>query len=232
MRILYIEDRKHMAKAVAHVLKKNHYSVDLIYDGESGLEAALTNLYDMLIIDIMLPKRDGISLLQELRRQGIETPVILLTAKGGLEDKVKGLDSGADDYLAKPFQTEELLARLRALARRKGSLLQDGLLRFGDIEFNPHTLDLYCKGGSFNLTPKESQLLELLVSGQGKLVSTELIIDKLWGYESEAERSHVRVHMTFLRKKLALLSSGVTIKAVRGAGYKLEYASRNMQTGV
>ena len=223
MKILYVEDEKYMARALAQVLKKNNYSVDIYHDGETGLDMALTGLYDIIILDIMLPKRDGISILQEVRRKGIEAPVILLTAKGDLEDKVKGLDSGADDYLPKPFQAEELLARLRALGRRKGQLLPDNLLRYGDIELNPNTLDLYCKGGSFRLTLKESQLLELLIANKNALISSDLIIEKLWGYETETEDSHVRVHMAFLRKKLTLLDSGVKIHSVRGAGYKLAY---------
>jgi len=223
MRILYVEDRKTMAKAVAQVLKKNNYSVDVSFDGEDGLYQALTGVYDIIILDIMLPRRDGISILQEIRKAGIETPVILLTAKGELDDKVKGLDSGADDYLAKPFQSEELLARLRALGRRKGQLIHDNLLRFGDIELNPHTLDLYCKGESFHLTLKESQLLELLIASRNSAVSANVIIEKLWGFDGEAEESHVRVHVSFLRKKLALLDSSVQIKTVRGVGYMLAH---------
>jgi len=223
MKILYVEDQKFMAKAVAQVLKKNNYSVDIYHDGETGLDMALTGLYDIIILDIMLPKKDGISVLQEMRQKGMETPVILLTAKGELEDKVKGLDSGADDYLPKPFQAEELLARLRALGRRKGQFLHDNLLCFGDIELNPNTLDLYCKGGSFRLTLKESQLLELLIANKNAYISSDLIIEKIWGYETETEDSHVRVHMAFLRKKLTLLSSDIKIQTVRGAGYKLVY---------
>jgi len=223
VKILYVEDEKYMARAVAQVLKKNNYSVDLCHDGEYGLDMALTGLYDIIVLDIMLPKLDGISVLRKLREGGLQTPVILLTAKGELEDKVKGLDSGADDYLPKPFQSEELLARLRALGRRKGVLMRDNLLRYGDIELNPGTLDLYCRGGVFHLTLKESQLLELLIANQNALISPDLIIEKLWGYETETEDSHVRVHMAFLRKKLGLLSSGVRIQTVRGAGYTLTY---------
>ena len=136
MRVLYVEDRKALAKAVAKILEKNNYSVDMSFDGEDGLYQAQTGIYDFIILDIMLPKRDGISVLQEIRKSGIETPVILLTARGDLEDRVKGLDSGADDYLPKPFRVEELLARLRALGRRKGQLCADNLLHFGDIELN------------------------------------------------------------------------------------------------
>lgn len=155
MKVLYVEDEKYMALAVAQVLRKNNYSVDLAHDGESGLDLALSGLYDIVILDIMLPKMNGIDVLCEMRKQGTETPVILLTAKGETEDKVTGLDSGADDYLAKPFQTEELLARLRALGRRKGQLIQGSILSYADIELNYNTLDLYGNGQSFHLTLKE-----------------------------------------------------------------------------
>jgi len=221
MRILYVEDRKSLAQAVAQVLKKNNYSVDISYDGEDGLYQALSGIYDIIILDIMLPKRDGISVLREIRNSGIETPVILLTAKGDIEDKVKGLDSGADDYLPKPFHTEELLARLRALGRRKGQLMPEDLLRFGDIELDPHTLDLCCGMKKYHLTLKESQLLELLIANKNRSVPSVLIQEKLWGFESDVEDSHVRVHVSFLRKKLALLNSRVQIKSVRGIGYTL-----------
>lgn len=222
MKILYVEDEMRLALAVAQVLKKNGYCVDLAYDGDTGLEKALTDTYDFIVLDIMLPKRDGVSVLKTLRSQGIDTPVILLTAKGDLESKVRGLDSGADDYLPKPFASEELLARLRALARRKGTLLSDNLLRVGDLELNPHSLDLYGPHSSFHLTQKESQLMELLIANANTAVSLSLIIDKLWGYDQEAEERHVRVHVTFLRKKLALLTDKVSIRTIRGVGYKLE----------
>ena len=222
MKILYVEDETRMAEAVAHLLRKSNYCVDLATDGDRGLEMALTDAYDIIILDMMLPGMDGISVLQELRRQQIETPVLLLTAEVDLGNKVRGLDSGADDYLSKPFAAEELLARLRALGRRRNTLLPDNLLQCGDIELNCQTLDLYGREDSFRLTQKECQLLELLIVNRGAVVSASLIIDKLWGYDGEAEESHVRVHMTFLRKKLALLSSEVRIRTVRGAGYTLE----------
>ncbi|RXS91866.1 response regulator [Geobacillus sp. PK12] len=168
MRILLVEDEKYIAEAVAQVLKKNNYSVDLAYDGESGLDCGLSGIYDIMILDIMLPKMDGIRVLKEWRKHGIETPVILLTARGAIEDKVRGLDSGADDYLAKPFHMDELLARLRALARRKTELLMhDGAFQYGDLELNPHTLQLKCGNQKTFLTLKEAQLLELLIKRNG-----------------------------------------------------------------
>ena len=224
MRVLLVEDERRMAEAIAQVLKKNNYSVDLAHDGEYGLDCALSGIYDMVVLDVMLPKLDGISVLRELRHNGIVTPVILLTAKGETEDKVRGLDSGADDYLAKPFQTEELLARLRALGRRKGELIHDNILRFEDIELNPLTLDLWCHNRSFQLTLKEGQLLELLLRHSGMILPTTTIIEKLWGFETETEDSHVQVYVSFLRKKLIQLDSVVKIKAVRGAGYVLAVA--------
>lgn len=223
MKILYVEDERYMALAVAQVLKKSNYSVDLAHDGESGLDLALSGLYDIVILDIMLPKMSGMNVLRQIRKQGIETPVILLTAKGETEDKVTGLDSGADDYLAKPFQTEELLARLRALGRRKGQLIQGSILSYADIEFNYNTLDLYGNGQSFHLTLKESQLLELLMNHKGRAITNNAIIEKLWGWDSETEDSHVQVQIAFLRKKLRILSSKVKIKTIYGVGYMLTH---------
>lgn len=222
MKILMVEDEKYMAEAIAQVLKKNHYSVDLANNGECGLDCGLSGIYDIIILDIMLPKMDGISVLKELRRNGIETPVILLTARGETEDKVRGLDSGADDYLAKPFHTDELLARLRALGRRKTELINDGILKYGDIEMNPLTLLLGSGGKEIKLTLKESQLLELLIKRNGIISSKETIIEKLWGYDTDAEDNRVEIHVSLLRKKLNHLGSEVAIRAIRGAGYVLK----------
>ncbi|WP_313134595.1 response regulator transcription factor [Anaerocolumna sp.] len=221
MKILYVEDEKYMARAVAQVLRKNNYSVDLAYDGESGLDLAVSGIYDIVILDIMLPKLDGIGVLREMRKRSVLIPVILLTAKGETEDKVKGLDSGADDYLAKPFQTEELMARLRALGRRRGQFTADNVLCYGDIELNYNTLDLFGNGQTFHLTLKESQLLELLITNKGQAITTETIIEKLWGWNSDTEDSHVQVQVAFLRKKLSLITKRVKIKTVRGIGYML-----------
>jgi DNA-binding response OmpR family regulator len=221
MKVLYVEDEKNMARAVAQVLKKNNYSVDLAHDGEDGLDLAASGAYDVVILDIMLPKLDGISILREMRNRNVTTPVILLTAKGETEDKIVGLDSGADDYLAKPFQTDELMARLRALGRRKELIVTNNVLVFGDIELNYNALDLFGNGQTFHLTLKESQLLELLIVNKKQAISTGTIIEKVWGWDSEAEDSHVQVQVAFLRKKLSLLSKRVKIKTVRGIGYML-----------
>lgn len=221
MKILYVEDEKYLARAVAQVLKKNNYSIDLAHDGEIGLELAASGVYDIVVLDIMLPKRDGISILREMRSQGVSTPVILLTAKGETEDKVKGLDSGADDYLSKPFQTDEFMARLRALGRRKELIVTNDTLVCGDAELNYNALELAGNGQTFHLTLKESQLLELLMMNKGHAISTNTIIEKLWGWDSEAVDSHVQVQVAFLRKKLSLLSKRVKIKTIRGVGYML-----------
>ncbi len=222
MRILMIEDEKYLAEAIANVLKKNNYITDLAHDGEYGLDCALSAIYDIIILDIMLPKKDGLSVLKEIRKNGISTPVILLTAKGETDDKVKGLDAGADDYLAKPFKTEELLARLRALSRRKDNFVLDNILTYGDIDLNPQTIELYCGKKSYKLTLKECQLLELLINMKGMVVSKNTIIEKLWGYDGKGEDNHVEVYVSFLRKKLSHIGSETSIQTVRGVGYTLK----------
>lgn len=222
MRILIVEDELPLAEALTQILKKNNYTVDAVNDGESGLDNALSNIYDLIILDIMLPKMDGISILKNIRKEGLSTPVILLTARGEITDKVIGLDSGADDYLAKPFASEELLARIRALSRRKGEVLQDNSLKFGDLQLNPSTLKLTKGSKEIKLILKESQLLELLIMRKNLASSKELIIEKLWGFDSEVEHNHVEVYISFLRKKLTYLNSKVTINTVRGVGYILD----------
>lgn len=223
MRILLVEDEVYMAQAIAQVLHKNNYTVDLAYDGEYGLDCALSGIYDIIIIDIMLPKMNGFDILKHLRAEKIIVPVLLLTAKGETKDKVRGLDLGADDYLAKPFKMDELLARLRALARRKGDIIIENTRTYGDIELNPHTLQLICGKSSFKLTLKESQLLDLLIQMKGSVVSKNSIIEKLWGFDSKAESSHVEVYISFLRKKLKALGSTTMINTLRGLGYSMQY---------
>jgi DNA-binding response OmpR family regulator len=216
-----VEDEKYTARAVAEILKKNHYAVDLAYDGEEGLDFALTDVYDIIILDIMLPRKDGLTILKEIRAAGIDAPVILLTAKGQLEDKVKGLDFGADDYLPKPYHTDELLARLRALNRRKPEFHNGGVLAFGDIQLYPHELALSCGEKQTTLKRKEVQILELLLSHKNQILSKNMIIERVWGYDTKAEDNHVEVHISRLRRALADLQSHVEIRAVRGAGYTL-----------
>ena len=223
MKILYVEDEKAIAEAVEQVLKDNKYNVDLAFDGEYGLDCGLSNIYDIIILDIMLPKMDGIKVLKELRRSNIKTPILLLTARGQIEDKVQGLDSGADDYLAKPFHMDELLARLRALGRRQAELASDGLMRHGDIALNPYTHIVSCTDQELQLTPKEAQILELLIRNNGISVSKDTIITKIWGFDSEAEDNHVEIHISNLRKKLGQLQSGTLINTIRGEGYILQF---------
>lgn len=221
MRILLVEDEEYMAQAVAQVLEKNNYTVNLANDGEYGLDCALSGIYDIIILDIMLPGRSGLEILKTLRQEKIAVPVLLLTAKSETEDKVTGLDLGADDYLTKPFEMQELLARLRVLARRKQEITVQSGYEFGDVLLNPYTLSLFCGSQSFKLTLKESQLLEMLMDARGGVISKDRIIEKVWGFDSEAEDRHVEVYISFLRKKLKALGANTSIETVRGIGYAL-----------
>ena len=222
MRILVVEDEIHLAEALAQILKKNNYTVDVSNDGEDGLDNALSGIYDVIVLDIMLPKMNGLDVLENIRSEGFDTPVILLTAKNEISDKVRGLDSGADDYLAKPFNTEELLARIRALGRRRGEIVANtNTISFADITLNTQTLQLTSGANEITLTLKESELLEHLMLHQGLVCSKEQIIEKLWGFDSEAEANHVEVYISFLRKKLAFVHSKASINTVRGVGYTL-----------
>lgn len=221
MRILLVEDEEYMAQAVAQVLGKNNYTVDLAHDGEYGLDCALSGIYDIIILDIMLPGRSGLEILKTLRQERISVPVLLLTAKSETEDKVAGLDLGADDYLTKPFEMQELMARLRVLARRKQEISAQSGCVFGDLFLNPYTLSLFCGSQSFKLTLKESQLLEMLMDARGGVLSKDRIIEKVWGFDSDAEDRHVEVYISFLRKKLKALGADTSIETVRGMGYAL-----------
>lgn len=222
MRILIVEDELHLAEALTQILKKNHYSVDAVHDGRTGLDYAQTGIYDLLLLDIMMPEMDGISVLKTLRQQGVATPIILLTAKGEITDKVIGLDYGADDYIAKPFSAEELLARIRAALRRKGEVLPEEGLIFGDIQLNTANLKLSVNGKEMKLNLKENELLELLITRKQGVTSKEQIIEKLWGFDSDVEYNNVEVYISFLRKKLNFLHSQVKISTIRGVGYVLE----------
>ncbi|MDR9853212.1 response regulator transcription factor [Paenibacillus sp. VCA1] len=225
MRVLIVEDEIHLAEALTQILKKQHYSVDAVYDGLTGLDNALSGIYDLLLLDIMLPEMDGITLLRTIRAEGIATPVILLTAKGEISDTIAGLDCGADDYVAKPFSTGELLARIRAVLRRKGEVVPEDSLKFADIELNTSMLKLSCKGKELKLILKESELLELLMLRKQAVTSKEQMIEKLWGFDSDAEHNNVEVYISFLRKKLAFLGASARITTIRGVGYVLEATS-------
>jgi len=204
------------------ILNKNKYMVDGVYNGEDGLDYALTGIYDVIILDIMLPKLNGLEILKKIREENISTPVILLTAKGEVSDKVKGLDCGADDYLPKPFSTDELLARLRALTRRKGEVINDDTLSFGDFSLNLSTYILEGNNGNVRLTLKEVEILKYFLLRPGRVVSKEDLIIKIWGYESEAENNNIEVYISFLRKKLQYIGAEAKISTIRGVGYKLE----------
>ncbi len=222
MRILIVEDELHLAEALTQILKKHNYSVDAVHDGRSGLDYALSGIYDLLLLDIMMPEMDGISVLKALRQEGVSTPVILLTAKGEITDMVTGLDYGADDYIAKPFSSELLLARIRAALRRKGEVIPDDALKFGDIELNTANPKLSVHGKEIKMNLKECELLELLILRKQAVTSKEQIIEKLWGFDSEAEHNNVEVYISFLRKKLTFLNSAVRINTIRNVGYVLE----------
>ena len=222
MRILLAEDEKRMAAALVALLRQEKYDVDHMADGMSALTALESGIYDIAVLDVMMPEMNGFEVARRARDRGIRTPILMLTAKGQLEDKVTGLDSGADDYLTKPFQTGELLARLRALGRRSTSF-QDGCLRFGDLSLDTAAATLICEqtGQSVRLGEKELRILEYMFGNQGQIMTREQLAVKIWGFENEAEYNNVEVYMSFTRKKLVFVGSKVEIKAVRGLGYEL-----------
>ena len=221
MRLLLAEDEKELSDALTAILRHNNYSVDAVYNGIDALDFLTVQDYDGAILDIMMPKMDGITVLTKIRAQGNMTPVLILTAKSEIDDCVLGLDSGADDYLCKPFSTKELLARVRAVTRRK-TKANGAILTFGDLSLNCATFDMYSDKGSFRLANKEFQMLEMLMSNEGMIISTERFMEKIWGYDTETNQNVVWVYVSYLRKKLAALDANVTIKAVRNRGYALE----------
>lgn len=221
MRILFAEDELALSKALTTILKRNNYSVDAVYDGQTALEYLEMDNYDCAILDIMMPKLDGISVLKEIRKKGMQIPVIMLTAKSEVDDKVLGLDSGANDYLTKPFEAKELMARIRAVTRIQ-TVQSDSLLKFGNLTLNQATFELSSSAGSISLANKEFQMLELLMSNPHHLISADGFFEKIWGYDSEAEINVVWVYISYLRKKLEKLDADVKIKATRNVGYSLE----------
>lgn len=221
MRILLAEDERELSNALVAILRHNNYSVDAVFDGADALDYAIAGNYDALILDIMMPKMSGLEVVKALRAQGCTAPVIFLTAKAETQDKITGLDCGADDYLTKPFITGELLARLRALTRRKTDLAPNNL-EFGNITLNRSTYELSGRDACFRLGNKEFQMLEMLMCSNGRLVSTDQFMEKIWGFDSEAEINVVWVYISYLRKKLLAAGANVEIKASRGAGYSLE----------
>lgn len=221
MRLLLAEDEKALSKAVAAILKHSHYTVDTAYDGEEALDYLAAGNYDGIILDIMMPKKSGLEVLEFIRKKGDSTPVLMLTAKSEIDDRVLGLDSGANDYLTKPFDAKELLARIRAMTRLQTEH-QTSKLTVGNITLDRATYELSSPFGSFRLANKEFQMLELLMCNPHQLISTERFMERIWGYDSDADLSVVWVYISYLRKKLTALHSDIQIKATRNAGYSLE----------
>ena len=222
MKLLLVEDEKRMGQALCELLTQEKYDVDWYTDGEDGADAFDGTVYDLVVLDVMLPRKNGFDIAREARKNGIKTPILMLTARSDVDDRVNGLDCGADDYLTKPFAPKELLARLRALARRQYDV-EDGKLTFGDIALETKTMTLAHSesGMAVRLSEKEFRALEVLMANQGQILTREQLAVKIWGYENEAEYNNVEVYMTFVRKKLAFIGSKTVIKAVRGVGYEL-----------
>ncbi len=221
MRLLLAEDEAALSKALTAILERNNYSVDSVCDGQAALEYLESDNYDGVILDIMMPKIDGITVLRKLRQKGSLVPVLLLTAKSEVDDKVLGLDAGANDYLTKPFHSRELLARIRAMTRTQ-TAHPDSQLQMGNVVLNRASFELSTPSGSYRLANKEFQMMEMLMSNHKCLISSERFMEKIWGYDSEAEINVVWVYISYLRKKLAALHATIHIKASRNAGYSLE----------
>jgi len=222
IKLLLAEDEIRMLTALKELFRQEGYDVDAVSDGEAALAAIRSGIYDAVILDVMMPKMDGCTVAAKTREDGNKVPILMLTAKGELDDKILGLDSGADDYLTKPFLTGELLARVRALTRRNSDYHED-VLSFNDIILKPSTAELVCKksGRSVRLSEKEYRILEYLTANKGRIVSREQLAVKIWGYDNEAEYNNVEVYMSFSRKKLSFVGSETEIKAIRGIGYEL-----------
>ena len=221
MRILIVEDEIALSNVLSEILKKNNYAVDAVYNGVDGLDYAVSGLYDVILLDIMLPKMNGLEMLQALRSKGHSTPVLLLTAKSEIEDKVEGLDCGADDYITKPFATDELLARVRSVIRRKDVFIRDEQ-SFGDLTIDKNMLKIATKKDEIKTSLKEYQILEMLIANPNQIISKEHFVEKIWGYDFDGEYNSVEVYISFVRKKLKAIGSKVKIKAHRGVGYSLE----------
>ena len=221
MRALIVEDDRALARTLGEMLKSAYFESDISYDGESGLDNGLSDTYDLIVLDIMLPKKDGFSIAKELRRAKIDTPILMLTARTETGDKVRGLDSGADYYLTKPFEMSELLACVRALTRRQGEVVMDELT-FGDLTLNLSTCDLCYGDKKVRLGKKEFSIMRIFMTNGAAIVSKETLINKVWGFESDAEDNNVEVYISFLRKKLAFLKAPVQIATLRKFGYRLE----------
>lgn len=221
MNILIVEDELALAEAIEHILRKEGYTVDQVNDGQSALDYLRVGSYDLILLDIMLPKLDGLTVLREMRSEKNQTPVLMLTARATIPDKVTGLNAGADDYLTKPFDTDELLARVKALTRRKGELILNEIT-FADITLDLNTIVLRCGAKDVQLSPKEFQILRIMMGEPKMTYSKDILILQAWGLDSEATDNNVEAYVSFLRKKLRYLNSKVTIKNLQKIGYRLE----------
>lgn len=220
MKLLLAEDERDLSKAIVKILEKNNYSVDAVYDGNDALDYLRSDAYDGAVVDLMMPGLDGISVIKKLRAENIGTPVLILTAKSEISDKVEGLDCGANDYMTKPFDSAELLARIRAMTRSRSS--QDNKLRMGNVSLDRASFELSSPSGSLRLANKEFQMMEFFMSNPHVIISAERFLEKIWDFDSDAEVNVVWVYIAYLRKKLASLDADIVIKAVRNAGYSLE----------
>lgn len=221
MRLLLAEDEIELARALTAIFKHNNYSVDAVYNGNDALDYLESGVYDGAVLDIMMPGMDGITVVKKIRAEGITTPVLLLTAKSEIDDRVEGLDSGADDYLTKPFAVKELLARIRAMTRRQ-SEATDSVLTYGNISLDRSTFELSSPDGCVRLANKDFQMMEMLMANPGQIIPSDRFIEKIWGYDSNAEMNVVWVYISNLRKKLVSLNADISIKASRNLGYLLE----------
>lgn len=222
MKILIIEDEYSLADAISEILKKEKFTVTIKTDGQEGEDEALTNIYDLILLDVMLPHRDGFEILNTLKSEKIETPVIMLTAKSEMSDKLNGLENGADDYITKPFHMRELIARVKIILKRKTNIQDTNILEFNDLKLDLKNGKMRSGDNEIQISGKELELLEVLLVNKNQTINREKLSDKIWGYDSETEYNNVEVYISFLRRKLKLLKSKVKIKAVRGIGYKLE----------
>lgn len=220
MQVLIVEDDVRLANALAHILDENGYGTDVVHDGASGLAYAESGIYDVVILDVMLPKMDGFAVVSGMRRKNVSTPVLLLTARDAVPDKITGLDSGADDYMTKPFSPAELLAHLRALTRRQGEVVFESLSA-GDLTLNLESHDLACGQKSIHLSYKEFSLAKVLMANPGQVVTKERLIERVWGIESSAEDNNVEAYISFLRKKMRFLGSAACIETLRKTGYRI-----------
>ena len=222
MKILIIEDEKALAEAIFETLKKENYDVSICNDGETGEYEALTGIYDLILLDIMLPGKNGFEILRSLRNEKIKTPVIILTAKSEMNDKLNGLENGADDYVTKPFHMRELIARIKVILKRNANVEDINNFKFGDLILDLRTGEIKTSNNKIAINGKELELLEILLINKNQILDRETLTEKVWGYDNESEYNNVEVYISFLRKKLKLLDSNVNIKTIRGLGYKLE----------